>query len=169
MAVERVPDVSDGGVDDVGRVDPLALDADRLGVDARHVENVLEQARQPIELGDRCARLRAPLLRRQVAAQVLHRDSDRGQRRSQVVTERRQQRAGQIGLLPYERRGVALGQELRPLDGNGDDAGDGVEGADVERRRRCREQPDRLRAMPQRDDEEVVVRSPARTWPPYAR
>ena len=66
VPVERMPDVRHRGVDDVGGGDPLPLDADRLGVDARHVEDVLEQPGQPIELRHRGARLRTPLLGREI-------------------------------------------------------------------------------------------------------
>ena len=68
VAVERVPDVGDRRIDDVGGRHPLALDVDRRGIDARHVEDVLEQPGQPDQLGDRGAGLRPALVGRQLAA-----------------------------------------------------------------------------------------------------
>ena len=82
VPLERMPDVRDGGIDHIGGGDPLPVDADRGRVDARHVEDVLEQARQPVELGDGRAGLRATLVGRQIAAQVLDGHADRRQRRS---------------------------------------------------------------------------------------
>ena len=66
--LQRVPDVGDRGIDHIGRGHPLAVDADRRGVDARHVEDVLEQARQPVELADGGAGLLRALIGRQIAA-----------------------------------------------------------------------------------------------------
>ena len=99
--------------------DPLPVDADRGRVDARHVEDVLEQARQPVELGACAARAcsrRSSAGR--LAAQVLDGDPDRRQRRAQIVAQRRQQRRREIGLLPHELGRVALREELRALDRN---------------------------------------------------
>ena len=127
-----MPDVCDGGIDHVGGGDPLPVDLDRGRVDARHVEDVLEQARQPVELGDGRAGLRATLVGRQVAAQVLDGHPDDGQRCPEVVAQRRQQRRRQIRLLPDEVGRVTFRQELGPFDRDGDDARDGVEGADIE-------------------------------------
>ena len=94
----------------------------------------------------------AALVGRQIAAQVLDGDADRGQRRLQVVAERREQRRRQVGLLPHELGGVALAEELRALDGDRHDAGDRVERAEVERRRDGREQADGLGAVAERHD-----------------
>ena len=54
-SLQRVPHVRHRGIDHIGRGHPLAVDADRRGVDARHVEDVLEQARQAIQLADSAA------------------------------------------------------------------------------------------------------------------
>ena len=40
----------DGGVDDVGRMHPFPLGVDRAGLDARHVDDVLEQPVQARDL-----------------------------------------------------------------------------------------------------------------------
>ena len=72
----------------------------------------------------------------QIAAQVFDGQPDRRQWRPQVMAQRREQRRRKIRLLSDELRRIALGQELRPFDRDRHDAGDRVERADVERRRR---------------------------------
>ena len=67
------------------------------------------------------------------AAQVGSGDANRGERRPQVVAERRQQRRLQLLALPGELGGLALLEKARPLDANGDDAGQRVEGAGLHR------------------------------------
>ena len=60
MRVERAPGVGNGRVDDVRRRHPLPLGPHRPRVDARHVEDVVEQVIQPVELAERHLRLFAP-------------------------------------------------------------------------------------------------------------
>ena len=134
VSLHGMPHVSERRIDDVGRGDPLPFDADRLGVDARHVEDVLEQARQPLELGHGRTCLCATLVLGSSPRRFSTATRDGGQRRTKIMAERREQRGGQVRLLTDERRGVALAQELGSFDRNGDDAGDGVECADIERR-----------------------------------
>ena len=57
-------DVGDRGIHEIRRRHPLALRIDRGGVDPRHVEDVLKQPRQPIQLLQRELRLDAAILRR---------------------------------------------------------------------------------------------------------
>ena len=64
MIGQRAARRGDGGVDDVRGRDPLAFGIDRRRVDARHVEDVLEEACQPIELLKRQLRLARRSLRR---------------------------------------------------------------------------------------------------------
>ena len=54
---ESVPDLRRGRVDDVGRRDPLRIEVNRRRIDAGHVQNVLEQSRQAIQLHQRGAGL----------------------------------------------------------------------------------------------------------------
>ena len=75
----------------------------------------------------------------------------------QVMAQRREQRRRKIGLLPDELGRVTLRQELGPFDRDGDDARNGVECADIECRRGRREEPDRLRAVPQRNNRHLVL------------
>ena len=157
MAVQRVPDVSGCRIDDVGRRHPLALDVNRRRVDARHVEDVLEETIQPVQLHDGGACLSGVFAGRQMTAQVLDRDANRRERRLQVVAERREQRRREIRLLPHQFRGFAFAEELRPLDRNRDHTRNGVKCADVEGWRDGGEQADRLRAVPERDDQHAVA------------
>ena len=90
---------------------------DRAGVDARHLQNVLEQARQPIDFGEDQLALLAPLLLvRPRRLQVARGDADGGQRRSQVVAERGEERGFQLLALPRQFGALALVEELRALD-----------------------------------------------------
>ena len=73
--------MSRGRVDDVGRRDPLAFDVNRRRIDTRHVEDVLEETIQPVQLDDGGAGLRRAFAGRQMTAQVLDRDADRRERR----------------------------------------------------------------------------------------
>ena len=106
--------------------------------------------------GDRARPMAAPACRarvigRQIAAQVFNGHPDRGQRRPQVVAQRCEQRRRKIGLLSGKLRRIPLGQKLRPLDRDRHDAGNGVERADVERRRRRASRPTaRCRAAAER-------------------
>ena len=101
---------------------------DRAGVDARHLEDVLEQARQPVDLGEDQVALLAPLLLvGPRGLEVARRDPDRGQRRPQIVAERGEQRRLQRLALAREIGRLALVEELRPLDRDRGEAGDGVE------------------------------------------
>jgi hypothetical protein len=64
VAVERMPHVRAGGVDHIGGRHPLLVHADGGGVDARHVEDVLEQPREPVQLGAGGSRLLETVLGR---------------------------------------------------------------------------------------------------------
>ena len=60
-------------------------------------------------------------------------DADGGQRRAQIVPERRQQRGLQLFALPGQLAGLALLEKLRALDRDRHDAGQGVERAGLDR------------------------------------
>ena len=79
-------------------------------------------------------------------------DADRGQRRPQVVAERRQQRGLQLLALPRQLAGLALLEKLRAFDGDRDDAGQRIERAGLDRTAGRGEQADRLRADSQRHE-----------------
>ena len=64
---EGIDDLAPGDLvacagDDLRRVDPAELGADRAGVDPRHFQDVLEQPRQPLDLGEHQRALIAPLV-----------------------------------------------------------------------------------------------------------
>ena len=77
-------------------------------------------------------RLSRAVVGEQSPPQVLDRDPDRGQRRTQVVAQRGEQRGGEVGLLPDHFGGLALGQKLRTFDRDRHHAGHGIERPDVE-------------------------------------
>ena len=108
--------VGDGRIDHVRRRDPVALHFDRGGIDARHVEEACEQVGQAAQFCRGGIRLGAPAFDRQLVAKVLDRRADHGQRRLQIVAERRQQRRCQLAALSRQRRGFMLLQQLRPLN-----------------------------------------------------
>ena len=157
MSADGVTNLRGGGVDDVGRCHPLRLEMNRGRVDACHVQNVLEQSRQPIQFDERGTGLFLALLRLEVPSQVLDGDPNRRDRRLQVVAERREECGRQVGLLPHEVGGLTFAEKLCPLDGDGDHAGDGVQGAEIDGRRHRREQSDGFRAVTQRHDERASV------------
>ena len=72
------------------------------------------------------------------------------------MTQRCEQRRRKLCLLSDKLGGIPVGHELCPFDCDRHDACDGIEGPDVECRRRRREQPDRLCAVPQRNNQHVV-------------
>ena len=92
----------------------LALRAHRSGIDPRHVENRVEQARQTVDLPGRDPCLIAALFRREFGrVEIADGGTDCGQRRPQVVTERRQQRGRQLGALARQLGFGALVEEVR--------------------------------------------------------
>ena len=73
------------------------------------------------------------------------------------MTQRCEQRGRKLCLLSGELRRIPVGHELCPFDRDRHDACDGIEGADIEcRRQRC-EQPDRSCAVPQGNNQHVVL------------
>ena len=132
VSLERVPNVRARGIDDVGCRHPLLVHTDGCCVDARHIEDVLEQAGEAMQLHAGGARLFTPLLGWQLTTQVFDGRLDRRQRCAQIVAQRREERRREVGLLPNQVRRIPLGQELRALDRDRHDAGKRVERADVE-------------------------------------
>src|SRR5262245_22193533 len=75
-----------GGLEDLGRMDPTELGGYGVGVDSRHLENVLEQAAEALDFcEDQITLLAAIHLLKPRGLEVARRDTDRGERRSQVV------------------------------------------------------------------------------------
>jgi len=146
-SLQRVLDKGDGRIHDLFGVDPVAIDGDSCGINAGHVEDVLEQARQAIELGDRRVGLHDTFRCRHLPTQILDRHLDRGQWCSQIVTQRGEQRGREIRLLFDELGGVSFLKELGSLDRNRHHTGDGIKRADVDQRRDRGQQADGLGAM----------------------
>jgi hypothetical protein len=105
-------------LDDVGRRHPLELRLHGRRLDARHVDDVLEEPRQPVQLRAHDLHLFLPLRRRQTRRlQISHRDGDRRERRLHVVAERRNERRFRLGAAPADLRLVPLPLEHQRLLG----------------------------------------------------
>ncbi len=132
---------------------PTPLRVDRGGIDARHVEDVLEQARQAIELLQCQLRLSAPLLGRQAhVLKIRHRHTDRRHGRAQVVAEGGEERRRQVGALAQRLCLLALGKEMRALDRDRHDPAKRVERTEIERRGLGRQNAHGFRAESQRHE-----------------
>ena len=73
------------------------------------------------------------------------------------MAQRCEQRGRKLGFLSGELRRIPFGHELRPFDRDRHDAGNGIEGPDIECRRQRREQADRSCAVPQGNDRHLVL------------
>ena len=112
---------------------------DRAGVDAGHLEDVLEQPRQPLDFRQDQVALLEPFVggqRRRL--DVARGDADGRERRPQVVPERREQRGLQLLALARQLGRLALLEKLRALDRDRDDAAERVERAGLDRAGRRR-------------------------------
>jgi hypothetical protein len=140
-----------GRRDDLGRVRPSRLAGHGAGVDPRHLEDVLKQPVETFHFGlDQLALVEAVGVAQRSGLQIGRRHADRRERRAQVVAQRRQQRRLQLLAPASQLTGFAFLQELRALDGNGHDAGEGVERACLHWPARRRQQSDGSGAHPER-------------------
>ena len=153
--------------DDLRRMRPSRLGGDRAGIDPRHLEDVLEQPRQPFDFGQNQVALLQPLVGGQRRRLDVGRgDANRRERRAQIVAERRQQRRLQLLALPRQLARLALLEKLRALDRDRHDAAERVERAGFDRPAGGREQADRLGADPQRHEPDRRGRRPSIVrWP----
>src|SRR5262249_23623361 len=120
-------------LDDVGWRGPLALRADAARFDAGHVQDLLEQPVQSLELAHgEPGLLLALWLRQRRVQDVAQGHADSRERSAEIVTERTEQCRRQLGTLARELCLTALLEELRALDRDCRDAGDGVERAGLE-------------------------------------
>ncbi len=109
--------------------------------------DVLEQPGQPLDLRqDELALSGAVLGREPGRHDVARGDADGGQRRSKIVSERRQQRGLELLALARQLARLALFEKLRAFDGDGHDARERVERAGLDRPAGGGQHPDRLRA-----------------------
>ena len=111
----------DRGAHDVAEVDQFALRLQRAGLDARHVEQVGDEAGQPRRLLLDAGEQILPALRRQrrvELAQRRRRAGDRGERRAQVVRERGEQRRAQLVVGLEARRLQRLARQRRAVEGD---------------------------------------------------
>ena len=142
-----------GSFDDVRRRHRLALRRDRLRVDLRHVDDILEEPRQSLDflLNDRD--LLRPLLGGQLWRRHIGRgDPDGRQGRSQVVADRRKERAPQVRGSLHDFRLAPLIEQREAFDGDCGHAGDRIARPGIGRRALNHQQAEDLRASTDRDD-----------------
>ena len=150
-------DATAGGIDDLGRRNPSGIVRHRPRVDARHLQNVLKETREPIDFGDdQLALFAALLFIRPRRLQVIGGDANGRQWRAQVMAERRQERGLQLFALTRELGALPLVEKLHSLDRDRGQPGERVERAGFHRSACGGEQTDRLRPEPERHDADVV-------------
>ena len=119
VPVQRVSDLFAGGFDDLRRIDPAEVRADRTGIDARHLQDVLEQAIQAFDFRHDQRALLAPLLVVRPRRLEIRRGHANGrQRRPEIVGDRREQRGLELLAAPRQLRRLPLLEKLRALDRN---------------------------------------------------
>ena len=161
MPLERVPDVRDGRIDDVGGGDPLAIDADarpRRCAPCRGCPGTGASADRARPSRRRPAPARSSAVRspRRFSTATLIAVS--GVRRSWLSDA--SSVAARSAFCRTSSAASRSREELRALDRDRDDAGNRVERADVERRCDGGEQADRPRPVAQRHDRQPRCRSP---------
>ena len=119
VPVDRVPRVGQCRVDDIGgrRPSPRVTwtAAASMRAMSRMLSNSRVRRRSSAAAASACAR-RLSIGRS--FAKVVDGHPEDGQRRLQIVAERRQQRRGQLAALPLDLGGFAFFEKLRALDGD---------------------------------------------------
>ena len=166
MCPQSGPHVLSRRLDDFGGLDPPRLRRDGPGLDPGHVDDVLEEPLQPSGLAADDLHLVVTVgFRHSLGAQVVGCHREGGQRRPQVVAERREQRGAKFGALSDDLRIPALVQKLLPFNRNGGDAGDRVTRPGLERFAFEREETNRDRPRRRGTSQ---IRSPATSAPSRA-
>ena len=128
MLAERVLDLIAGRFEDFRRVHPADIRGDRPRIDARHFQDVLEQTIQSLDFRQNQVALLAAIgIVQPRRLKIAGRDADGGQRRSQIVTERCEQRRLELLALPRQFSRLALFEKLRALHGDGRHPGQRIE------------------------------------------
>ena len=116
---ERPRHLLERPADDLAQIDPFAVRLQRAVAEPGHVEQVLDEAVQPLALlEDGLHELRAVGIgqRAVTARQPGRRADDRDQRRTQIVRHRREQRRAQALGLGQQPRLLDVGREVGALD-----------------------------------------------------
>ena len=124
--LDRVPggdfsSATQGGADDVADIVKRVVRLHRAGLDPGHVEQIGDEAVQPLGFVDHRREQLAAVLFRQRLRELLQRARrahDRGERRLQIVRDRGQQRRAQPVGLGRELGPVDIGDKLDALDGD---------------------------------------------------
>ena len=157
VPAQRVLDLVARRGDDLGRMRPPRFGGDGAGIDARHLEDILEQPGQALDLGqDQIALFPAVLGRQRRRLEFAGGDADRGERRPQIVSERGEQRGLQLLALPRQLARLALLEKLRALDRDRDDAAERVERAGLDGRPAAASSP--IGLVPTRSGTSRIVR-----------
>ena len=153
------PDLAPGGFDDLRRIDPLARVDDGSCLDARHLENVLEQPRETLDLGHHEVGLFVALdIGQPRRVQIAGGHPDRRQRRAEVVCERGQQGRLELGAALGQFRLPALLEKVDALDRDGHHAAEGVERVGLDRPAGGRQNSERACPQPKRDQSDRMRR-----------
>jgi hypothetical protein len=140
---QRLFDLITSGRHDLRRVRPTILCRDGAGINARHFEDIVEQAHEAFDFGKNQVTLfRTAFFRQPRRFEICGSDANRGQRGPQVVTERGQQCGLELLALACQLRALPLVEEPRPLNRDGDHASQRVESPGLHRPPRSREETD---------------------------
>ncbi len=134
VRLQGVFDLVPRGGDDLRRMRPPGFGGNRAGVDASHVEDVLEQAGQAFGFRQDQVALLEPFVGCQRGRlDVARGDADGRERRAQVMPQRSQQRGLELLALARQLGCLALLEKRRALDGDGDHAAKRVQRAGLDR------------------------------------
>jgi hypothetical protein len=129
MSAQRVIDLFPCCVNHLVRVHPSKRNGDTSRIDASHLQDVAEQPREPLQSRERDVDLAVALRLAQCGdPQIPDRRADRGERRAQVVSKRRQQGRFDLHAASRQLGSLAMLQQPDALDRDRDDAGHGAQG-----------------------------------------
>src|SRR6185437_47782 len=111
----------EGRTDDLADIDLAALELHGAGFEARHVEEIADEAVETLRLlvngGDEIGSRRLAI-GSAIAAQAGRRAEDRGERRAQIVRDRDEERGTEALGLRLDPRRFDSGREIDALDGD---------------------------------------------------
>ena len=150
MALQGLFDLVASRGDDLRGMRPPRFGGNPAGIDPRHFQQILEQPRQALDLGQYQIALLQTFVARQVGRfHVARRYPDRRERRPEVVTERGEQRRLELFALPRQLASLPLFEKFSTFNGDRDHAGECVERAWLHGPAGGGEDADRLRPDPQ--------------------
>src|SRR5687768_17292871 len=131
----------------------MAVGIHSCRVDARHIEDVLEEPRQAIEFLKRQLRLRLSFLWRQRDILKIRDGGTNGRDRgSEIVAEGGKERRRKVGALTDGFSPFTFGKKVCTLDRDRDDTAEGIERPQIELGADGRQNSDRLPAQSKRNE-----------------